>query len=141
MNLDRDPLREAYLLTLLPGRDARADRAADDGAKHGAPGVLAEDATEDCTAGSGSADGGRPLRAIATGAEWRFQNTYPLHSLRCIDDRDRRRFAQEGAFVGRSRPPALARALVESLDGEPDSDVEETWKAETERRAAELDSG
>jgi putative addiction module component (TIGR02574 family) len=36
---------------------------------------------------------------------------------------------------------ALARALIESLDGEPDSDVEETWKAETERRAAELDSG
>ena len=36
---------------------------------------------------------------------------------------------------------ALAHALIESLDGEPDPGAEEAWKAEIQRRTAELDSG
>ena len=35
----------------------------------------------------------------------------------------------------------LAGLLIESLEGEPDPDVEAAWAAEIERRVAELDSG
>jgi len=36
---------------------------------------------------------------------------------------------------------ALAGLLIESLEGEPDPDVETAWAAEIERRVAELDAG
>ena len=36
---------------------------------------------------------------------------------------------------------ALAGLLIESLEGEPDQDVEAAWAAEIERRVAALDSG
>ena len=36
---------------------------------------------------------------------------------------------------------ALAGLLIESLEGEPDAEVEAAWAAETERRVAELDAG
>ena len=35
----------------------------------------------------------------------------------------------------------LAGLLIESLDGQPDSDVEAAWAAEIQRRVAELDAG
>jgi len=35
----------------------------------------------------------------------------------------------------------LAGLLIESLEGEPDPDVEAAWAAEIERRVAELDAG
>lgn len=35
----------------------------------------------------------------------------------------------------------LAGHLIESLDAEPDEEVEQAWLAEVERRVAELDSG
>jgi putative addiction module component (TIGR02574 family) len=35
----------------------------------------------------------------------------------------------------------LAGLLIESLDAEPDEDVEQAWLAEVERRVAELESG
>jgi putative addiction module component (TIGR02574 family) len=36
---------------------------------------------------------------------------------------------------------ALAGLLIESLEAEPDPDVEAAWAAEIERRVAQLDSG
>ena len=36
---------------------------------------------------------------------------------------------------------ALAGLLIESLEGEPDPDVEAAWAAEIEKRVAELDAG
>jgi putative addiction module component (TIGR02574 family) len=35
----------------------------------------------------------------------------------------------------------LAGLLIESLEGEPDEDVEEAWAAEIQKRVAELDAG
>ena len=35
----------------------------------------------------------------------------------------------------------LAEELLESLQGEPDSDAEAAWDAEIDRRVAEIDSG
>ena len=35
----------------------------------------------------------------------------------------------------------LAGLLIESLEGEPDPDIEAAWAAEIERRVAELDAG
>jgi Putative addiction module component len=32
-------------------------------------------------------------------------------------------------------------ALIESLDGPPDPDVEEAWRIEVERRVAQIDRG
>ncbi|HYM62533.1 MAG TPA: addiction module protein [Thermoanaerobaculia bacterium] len=40
----------------------------------------------------------------------------------------------------RERAEVAAR-LIESLDGEPDADVDTAWAAEIERRCAALDSG
>jgi len=36
---------------------------------------------------------------------------------------------------------ALAGLLIESLEGEPDPDIEAAWAAEIEKRVAELDAG
>jgi len=35
----------------------------------------------------------------------------------------------------------LALALIESLDGPPDADVEEAWRIEVERRLAQIERG
>jgi putative addiction module component (TIGR02574 family) len=35
----------------------------------------------------------------------------------------------------------LALALIESLDGSPDVDVEEAWRIEIERRLAQIEQG
>jgi putative addiction module component (TIGR02574 family) len=35
----------------------------------------------------------------------------------------------------------LALALIESLDGRPDADVEEAWRIEVERRLAQIERG
>jgi len=35
----------------------------------------------------------------------------------------------------------LLRALLEELDGTPDSDVEQAWLEEAQRRSGELDTG
>jgi putative addiction module component (TIGR02574 family) len=35
----------------------------------------------------------------------------------------------------------LALALIESLDGPPDADVEEAWRIEIERRVGEIERG
>jgi len=35
----------------------------------------------------------------------------------------------------------LARALIESLDGPPDADVEEAWRIEIERRVGQIERG
>jgi hypothetical protein len=35
----------------------------------------------------------------------------------------------------------LLRALLEELDGPPDSDVEQAWLEEAQRRSRELDTG
>lgn len=35
----------------------------------------------------------------------------------------------------------LAGLLIESLEGEPDEDVEAAWAAEVQKRVAELDAG
>jgi putative addiction module component (TIGR02574 family) len=35
----------------------------------------------------------------------------------------------------------LALALIESLDGPPDTDVEEAWRIEVERRLAQIERG
>lgn len=36
---------------------------------------------------------------------------------------------------------AIAERLIESLDAEPDRDVEEAWQREVQRRLSELDRG
>ena len=35
----------------------------------------------------------------------------------------------------------LALSLIESLDGPPDSDVEDAWRAEVERRVGQIERG
>ena len=49
-------------------------------------------------------------------------------------------FAQASALSEEERA-TLAGLLIESLESEIDSDVEEAWRVEIERRMAELDSG
>lgn len=48
---------------------------------------------------------------------------------------------QQAAQLSQSERAELALALIESLDGEPHADVEETWRVEVERRIAEIDRG
>ena len=49
-------------------------------------------------------------------------------------------FAQASNLSEKDRA-TLAGLLIESLEAEVDSDVEEAWRKEIERRVAELDSG
>lgn len=49
-------------------------------------------------------------------------------------------FAQASNLSEKERA-TLAGLLIESLESEVDPDVEEAWRQEIERRAAELDSG
>jgi putative addiction module component (TIGR02574 family) len=48
---------------------------------------------------------------------------------------------KEAADLSEADRAALAGLLIESLEGEPDHDVEAAWAAEIERRVADLDSG
>jgi putative addiction module component (TIGR02574 family) len=48
---------------------------------------------------------------------------------------------QQAAQLSESERAELALALIQSLDGEPDADVEEAWRIEVERRVAEIDRG
>jgi putative addiction module component (TIGR02574 family) len=49
-------------------------------------------------------------------------------------------FAQASTLSEEERA-TLAGLLIESLESKVDSDVEEAWREEIERRVAELDSG
>jgi putative addiction module component (TIGR02574 family) len=48
---------------------------------------------------------------------------------------------KEAADLSEQDRAALAGLLIESLEGEPDRDVEAAWAAEIEKRVAELDAG
>jgi putative addiction module component (TIGR02574 family) len=48
---------------------------------------------------------------------------------------------KEAADLSEEERAALAGLLIESLEGEPDTDVEAAWAAEIEKRVAELDAG
>ena len=48
---------------------------------------------------------------------------------------------KEASELSEEDRAALAGLLIESLEGEPDANVEAAWAAEVERRVAELDAG
>jgi putative addiction module component (TIGR02574 family) len=48
---------------------------------------------------------------------------------------------KEAADLSDEDRATLAGLLIESLEGEPDLDVEAAWAAEIEKRVAELDAG
>ena len=48
---------------------------------------------------------------------------------------------KEASELSEADRAALAGLLIESLEGDPDPDVEAAWAAEIEKRVAELDSG
>jgi len=48
---------------------------------------------------------------------------------------------QKALRMSASRRARLARVLLESLDDEPEEDVEAAWAAEAKRRSEELRSG
>jgi len=48
---------------------------------------------------------------------------------------------KEAAELTEQDRATLAGLLIESLEGEPDADVEAEWAAEIERRVAELEAG
>ncbi len=48
---------------------------------------------------------------------------------------------KEASELSEADRAALAGLLIESLEGEPDPDVEAAWAAEIEKRVAELDAG
>jgi putative addiction module component (TIGR02574 family) len=48
---------------------------------------------------------------------------------------------QKAAQLSESERAELALALLESLDGEMDTGVDEAWRVEIERRIAEIDRG
>jgi hypothetical protein len=48
---------------------------------------------------------------------------------------------REAAELTEEERASLAGLLIESLEGEPDPDVEAAWAAEIEKRVAELDTG
>lgn len=48
---------------------------------------------------------------------------------------------KEAAELSDEDRAALAGLLIESLEGEPDPDVEAAWAVEIEKRVAELDAG
>jgi putative addiction module component (TIGR02574 family) len=55
--------------------------------------------------------------------------------------RSARELFQEAMRLDPEERATLIRLLVEALDGEAEAGVEEAWRAEIERRIAELDSG
>ena len=48
---------------------------------------------------------------------------------------------KEASELSEEDRAALAGLLIESLEGEPDPDVESAWAAEVEKRVAEFDAG
>jgi putative addiction module component (TIGR02574 family) len=48
---------------------------------------------------------------------------------------------RDAAELSEQDRATLAGLLIESLEGEPDPDVEAAWAAEIERRVADLDAG
>jgi putative addiction module component (TIGR02574 family) len=48
---------------------------------------------------------------------------------------------EKASSLSETERATLARLLIESLESEDHPDVEEAWRAEIERRLAELDSG
>ena len=48
---------------------------------------------------------------------------------------------ERASVLSEEERATLAGLLIESLESEVDSDVEEAWRVEIERRVAELDSG
>ncbi len=48
---------------------------------------------------------------------------------------------KEASDLSEADRAALAGLLIESLEGEPDPDVEAAWAAEIERRVADMESG
>lgn len=48
---------------------------------------------------------------------------------------------KEAAELSVEDRATLAGLLIESLEGEPDPDIEAAWVAEIEKRVAELDAG
>jgi putative addiction module component (TIGR02574 family) len=48
---------------------------------------------------------------------------------------------REAADLTEEERASLAGLLIESLEGEPDPDVEAAWAVEIEKRVAELDAG
>jgi putative addiction module component (TIGR02574 family) len=48
---------------------------------------------------------------------------------------------REAAELTEEDRAALAGLLIESLEGEPDPDVEAAWAAEIEKRVADLEAG
>lgn len=48
---------------------------------------------------------------------------------------------KEAAELSDEERATLAGLLIESLEGDPDPDVEAAWAAEIEKRVAELDAG
>jgi putative addiction module component (TIGR02574 family) len=48
---------------------------------------------------------------------------------------------QKAAQLSELERAELALALIESLDGPPDTDVEEAWRIEVERRMAQIERG
>jgi putative addiction module component (TIGR02574 family) len=55
--------------------------------------------------------------------------------------RDFKDVFRDAADLSEQERATLAGLLIESLDGEPDADVEAAWAAEIQRRVAELDAG
>jgi putative addiction module component (TIGR02574 family) len=48
---------------------------------------------------------------------------------------------REAAELSEEERASLAGLLIESLEGEPDPDVEAAWSAEIQRRVAEIEAG
>lgn len=48
---------------------------------------------------------------------------------------------EKASILSEEERATLAGLLIESLESEVDSDVEEAWRVEIERRLAELDAG
>ena len=48
---------------------------------------------------------------------------------------------EKASILSEQDRATLAGLLIESLESEVDSDVEDAWRAEIERRVAELDAG
>ncbi len=48
---------------------------------------------------------------------------------------------QEAAELTEEERASVAGLLIESLEGEPDPDVQQAWAAEIQKRVAELEAG
>ena len=55
--------------------------------------------------------------------------------------KDLKQLIRDAASLPEADRATLAGVLIESLEGDPDEGVETAWRAEVDRRAAEIDSG